>query len=106
MRLEALVEGIFINLAKIYDAHGNALTIGTLLEKMKKISVSLSGHQTSITLESEFFDALQKLSIRQNRSVASIINEIDSARPANRNLSSAVRVWVLQQTILRFSDNS
>ncbi|MEE1030047.1 MAG: ribbon-helix-helix domain-containing protein [Alphaproteobacteria bacterium] len=73
---------------------------------MKKISVSLSGHQTSITLESEFFDALQKLSIRQNRSVASIINEIDSTRPANRNLSSAVRVWVLQQTILRFSDNS
>lgn len=72
---------------------------------MKKISVSLSGHQTSITLESEFFDALQKLSIRQNRSVASIINEIDSTRPANRNLSSSVRVWVLQQTILRFNDN-
>ena len=72
---------------------------------MKKISVSLSGHQTSITLESEFFDALQKLSIRQNRSVASIINEIDSTRHANRNLSSAVRVWVLQQTILRFNDN-
>lgn len=67
---------------------------------MKKISVSLSGHQTSITLESEFFDALQKLSIRQNRSVASIINEIDSTRTANRNLSSAVRVWVLQQTTL------
>ncbi len=72
---------------------------------MKKISVSLSGHQTSITLESEFFDALQKLAIRQNRSVASIINEIDSTRTPNRNLSSAVRVWVLQQTILRFSDN-
>ncbi len=72
---------------------------------MKKISVSLSGHQTSITLETEFFDALQKLSIRQNRSVAAIINEIDSTRTPDRNLSSAVRVWVLQQTILRFSDN-
>ena len=72
---------------------------------MKKISVSLSGHQTSITLESEFFDALQKLSVRQNRSVASIINEIDSTRPNGRNLSSAIRVWILQQTILRFSDN-
>ena len=72
---------------------------------MKKISVSLSGHQTSITLESEFFDALQKLSVQQNRSVASIINEIDSTRPTGRNLSSAIRVWILQQTILRFSDN-
>ncbi len=36
---QALIEGIFINLAKIYDSHDNALTIGTLLEEMKKISV-------------------------------------------------------------------
>ena len=36
---QALIEGIFINLAKIYDTHGNALAIGTLLEEMKKISV-------------------------------------------------------------------
>ncbi|MBP3544841.1 MAG: ribbon-helix-helix domain-containing protein [Alphaproteobacteria bacterium] len=72
---------------------------------MKKISVSLSGHQTSITLESEFIDALQKLSIRQNRPIAAIINEIDSTRSPDRNLSSAVRVWILQQTILRFNDN-
>ena len=36
---QALVEGVFINLAKIYDVHGNALAIGTLLEEMKKISV-------------------------------------------------------------------
>ena len=68
--------------------------------KMKKISVSLSGHQTSITLETEFINELKKLAIQQNRSIASIINEIDSTRPANRNLSSAVRVWVLQQTTL------
>lgn len=66
---------------------------------MKKISVSLSGHQTSITLEPEFFDALQKLAIRQNRSVAAIINDIDSNRSPDKNLSSAIRVWVLQQII-------
>lgn len=66
---------------------------------MKKISVSLSGHQTSITLEPEFFDALQKLAIRQNRSVAAIINDIDSNRSSDKNLSSAIRVWVLQQII-------
>ena len=66
---------------------------------MKKISVSLSGHQTSITLEPEFFNALQKLAIRQNRSVAAIINDIDSNRSPDKNLSSAIRVWVLQQII-------
>ncbi len=68
---------------------------------MKKISVSLSGHQTSITLEPEFIDALQKLAIRHNRSVASIINEIDTTRKPDTNLSSAIRVWVLQQIILQ-----
>ena len=72
---------------------------------MKKISVSLSGHQTSITLESEFIDALQKLAIRQNRSIAAIINDIDSTRPRDRNLSSAVRVWILQQVILQTYKN-
>ena len=66
---------------------------------MKKISISLSGHQTSITLESEFIEQLKKLSIRQNRSIASIINDIDSARTNGQNLSSAVRVWILTQVI-------
>ena len=72
---------------------------------MKKISVSLSGHQTSITLESEFIDTLQKLAIRQNRSIAAIINDIDSTRPRDRNLSSAVRVWILQQIIIQAYKN-
>ncbi len=62
---------------------------------MKKISVSLSGHQTSISLESEFIDALKNIAKKQNRSVASIISEIDDARDANTNLCSAIRVWVL-----------
>ncbi len=66
---------------------------------MKKISVSLSGHQTSITLETEFINELKKLAIQQNRSIASIINEIDSTCPGNRNLSSTIRVWILQQAL-------
>ncbi len=63
---------------------------------MKKISVSLSGHQTSIALEPEFIDALKKLATAHNRSVASIIGEIDNTRAPNTNLSSAVRVWILR----------
>ena len=72
---------------------------------MKKISISLSGHQTSITLEIEFIDALQKLAIRHNRPIAAIINDIDSTRPRDRNLSSAVRVWILQQIIIQAYKN-
>ncbi len=72
---------------------------------MKKISVSLSGHQTSITLEPEFIDALYALATRYNKAIATIINEIDQTRPANTNLSSAVRVWILQEMIQRISQN-
>ncbi|MBQ8294544.1 MAG: ribbon-helix-helix domain-containing protein [Alphaproteobacteria bacterium] len=72
---------------------------------MKKISVSLSGHQTSITLEPEFIDALHALAARAGKPVAQIINEIDANRDTNTNLSSAVRVWVLNQMILRIAGN-
>ena len=72
---------------------------------MKKISVSLSGHQTSITLEPEFIDALHALAARAGKPIATIINEIDESRPANTNLSSAVRVCVLNQMILLIAQN-
>lgn len=63
---------------------------------MKKISVSLSGHQTSISLEPEFISALQEIANARQTSVAKIIGEIDSARGININLSSAIRVWILK----------
>lgn len=72
---------------------------------MKKISVSLSGHQTSITLEPEFIDALRTLATRMGRPMAQIINEIDETRTPGTNLSSAIRVWVLNQMILRIDKN-
>lgn len=62
---------------------------------MRKISVSLSGHQTSISLEEEFINALKEIAANRNKSIASIISAIDSNRPQKMNLSSAIRVWVL-----------
>ena len=66
---------------------------------MHKISVSLSGHQTSISLEQEFFDVLQKLAHEKNVSVASIIKTIDEQRLKNSNLSSEIRIWILKQLL-------
>lgn len=63
---------------------------------MKKISVSLSGHQTSISLEPEFISALQEIAQKKKLTVAAIIARIDDTRDANTNLSSAVRVWVFK----------
>lgn len=66
---------------------------------MKKISISLSGHQTSISLENEFFDTLQNIAKQQNKSVAAIIKEIDEQRNPKSNLSSETRIWILKQIL-------
>ena len=66
---------------------------------MHKISVSLSGHQTSISLEKEFFDVLQQIAKEHKTSVASIINSIDENRNPESNLSSEIRIWILKQIL-------
>ncbi len=64
---------------------------------MKKISVSLSGHQTSISLEDDFITALNEIAKRDGVSVASIIQHIDDTRLPESNLSSAVRSYILRR---------
>ena len=62
---------------------------------MQKISVSLSGHQTSISLEKEFIDVLRQIAARDRTSVSAIINSIDAARAPGSNLSSEIRIWII-----------
>lgn len=64
--------------------------------KMKKLSVSLSGHQTSISLEDEFIIALHEIAKEIKKPVAKIIDEIDEKRTIGTNLSSAVRIYILK----------
>ena len=69
---------------------------------MKKLSITLSGHRTSLTLEREFIDALRVIARDSGKSVAAMIGDIDDARnksgsSAESNLSSSVRVFVLHQ---------
>lgn len=63
---------------------------------MRKISVSLSGHKTSLTMEPEFIHALQEIASHTHRPIAQIIGDIDATRKPGENLSSAVRVWILK----------
>jgi predicted DNA-binding ribbon-helix-helix protein len=59
-----------------------------------KRSVTIAGHRTSVSLEAEFWDALAAASHARGQSVATLIAEIDAQR-GGRNLSSAVRVFLL-----------
>lgn len=61
---------------------------------MKKRSVKIAGHATSISLEEEFWAVLKQIAEKRGVSLASLIGEIDAAR-AGSNLSSALRVYVL-----------
>lgn len=63
---------------------------------MKKRSVSIAGHRTSVSLEAPFWEALQALAGKRGISLAALVVEIDAAREA-KNLSSALRLYVLDR---------
>ena len=66
---------------------------------MKKHSISLSGHRTSITLEEPFWQEIKAIADQQGRPLAQLIKEIDAERFDERpapNLSSAIRLYVLR----------
>ncbi len=62
---------------------------------IKKRSVDIAGHRTSVSLEAPFWDALASIAQRKNLSVTQLIAAIDKQRDGN--LSSAIRVFVLQE---------
>ncbi len=66
------------------------------MAKDLKRSLTIAGHQTSLSLEPEFWAALKHYAERDKKSIATLVGEIDESRGA-RNLSSAIRVWILKQ---------
>lgn len=66
-----------------------------------KRSVTIKGHRTSFSLEQPFFDALSVIAARRGISLASLVAEIDGNRPKGANLSSALRVYVLEDAASR-----
>lgn len=66
-----------------------------LSSKVVKRSVTIAGHTTSVSLEEPFWAELQALAKAQRRSLAALITDIDERR--GTNLSSALRLYVLQQ---------
>ena len=67
-------------------------------DRIRKHSVVLAGHATSLSLEAAFWDALSTLAERRGQSLNRLIEAIDRDRTAagSVNLSSAVRVFVLE----------
>jgi predicted DNA-binding ribbon-helix-helix protein len=59
-----------------------------------KRSVMIAGHRTSVSLEDPFWRALTDLALAEGCSVQALVGRVDAGR-AGQNLSSAIRVFVL-----------
>lgn len=73
---------------------------------MRKRSVTIEGHRTSISLEDAFLSELSALSQARGLALNALVAEIDRGRAQElTNLSSALRLYVLhelkQRTISR-----
>ncbi len=63
---------------------------------MKKRSIVLNGHETSVTLEDAFWDALKVIAAYEQRSISAIVCAIDNSRFPQDNLSSHIRLYILK----------
>ena len=63
---------------------------------IRKHSVLVAGHETSVSMENAFWDDLRSIAREQNLSINDLVAKIDSDRRGN--LSSAIRLYVLQCT--------
>ena len=69
--------------------------------RIKKRSIVVNGHKTSISLEDEFWNELRDLAAERRVPVTALVNEIDQV--PGRNLSSAIRVHLFMQAQQRRS---
>lgn len=63
---------------------------------IRKHSATLHGHRTSFSLEEPFWEELNRIAASRAISLARLIAEIDDSRTDGSNLSSALRVHVLE----------
>jgi predicted DNA-binding ribbon-helix-helix protein len=66
-----------------------------LKSAVAKRSVVIGGHKTSVSLEEPFWNEVRAIADAQQVTVSSLLRRIDHERQ-NTNLSSAIRVFVLQ----------
>ncbi len=62
--------------------------------EIRKRSVVIAGHSTSISLEGPFWDALKAIAEEHGVSLNALVARIDGERGGN--LSSALRVFILE----------
>jgi predicted DNA-binding ribbon-helix-helix protein len=62
---------------------------------VKKRSIVIDGHKSSVSLEDEFWSSLQQMAASRSVTLSKIVGDIDTGRGEIGNLSSAIRLFVL-----------
>ena len=62
---------------------------------MKKRSITIAGHRTSLSLEDAFWDELKRIAALRNVTLSALVTQIDKERDLTVNLCSALRLYVL-----------
>ncbi|MDE0539611.1 MAG: ribbon-helix-helix domain-containing protein [Rhodospirillales bacterium] len=70
--------------------------------RVRKRSIRIAGHATSVSLEQAFWNRLRLISAARGVSINGLIAEIDRHRTGN--LSSAIRLFVLEESDRAGSD--
>ena len=68
---------------------------------IRKHSVVLSGHATSLCLEDEFWTVLKEIAKTKGIALRQLLMQIDNTHTGN--LSSAIRVFILKELQGKFS---
>ena len=76
------------------DCRGVSTAQDKGMARLKKRSILLAGHATSVALEPPFWAALEDLAAHRGLSLAALVTEIDLAR-GDQGLASACRLAVL-----------
>ena len=69
---------------------------------LQKRSMRIAGHRTSLALEQEFWEALERIARARAQSLPVLIAHVDDTRAKGEpdaSLASAVRVFVLQNRV-------
>ncbi|GBR54879.1 hypothetical protein CSR02_09745 [Acetobacter pomorum] len=63
---------------------------------LRKRSLILAGHDTSVALESTFWNVLEDIAHQQKQTLPQLVTKVDAARTPQQSLASALRVYALE----------
>lgn len=65
----------------------------------EKHSLTLKGHRTSVSLETEFWREFRRIATHRGQPINALAAEIDAARDPEVGLASSIRVFVLNELL-------